>query len=121
MIWVWFAGAAALLLFLLYWAIFLNRPNPDVSDADSFEKLLSEAASFYRQVSVSANPAFRNGVGVSILRFSPVKENRSVLGAKRDDQPAETDVPDSAGSARDAAGTNGTNEANGTDRTLPGE
>ena len=80
MIWVWFAGAAALLLFWLYWAIFLNRPNPDVSDADSFETLLSEAASFYRQVSVSANPAFRNGVGVSILRFSPVRENPSLLG-----------------------------------------
>lgn len=115
MIWVWFAGAAALLLFWLYWAIFLNRSSPDVSDADSFETLLSEAASFYRQVSVSANPAFRNGVGVSILRFSPVRENPSLLGAKRDDQPAETDVPDSAAPDCDAPGTDET------DGTLPGE
>lgn len=118
MIWVWFAGAAALLLFWLYWAIFLNRSNPDVSDADSFETLLSEAASFYRQVSVSANPAFRNGVGVSILRFSPVRENPSLLGAKRDDQPAEADVPDSAAPDCDAPGSN---ETDGTDGTLPGE
>ena len=97
MIWVWFAGAAALLLFVLVWALFLNRPNSDGSDAESFETLLSETVSFYRQVSVTANAGFRNGVGVSILRFSQIRENASVLGAK----------PDEPSPAADETGSNG--------------